>query len=293
MRGDNYLETKPILDMAQSIGEALRSDQNVETQQDPGLSVELRTLLRLFHHHRGVIGLHTNCPEQSLSHFETFTKMLQDEIGADKTVGGKDQSLGVAWNELGNAYLQNHSYDRAEECLNKSIDALSSLSGSTRISINMPLVNLAFCYWLQGRLSEAGNVFQDALTDREKEYGVDDKTSFVYVSTAQINMFMAAVDIFTAPGSFSSDLAMFALHRAERKRVSYSTSDAFCNIKLQSETIITEPAMHALQFPITMSVSPSTTQLCKFEIQKTVSFSFANKITKNSRGPGYQGLWRP
>ncbi|PVH80610.1 hypothetical protein DL98DRAFT_654560 [Cadophora sp. DSE1049] len=167
MRGDNYLETSPILDMAQSIGEALQSDQTTGAQH-PNLDVELRTLLRLFHHHRGVIGLHTNRPEQSLTHFKTFTKMLQDVAGADKTEGGNDQSLGVAWNELGNAYLQNHHYDQAEE-----------LSGSTKISINMPLINLAFCYWLQGRLDESGNLFQEALTDREKEYGVDDKTSLI------------------------------------------------------------------------------------------------------------------
>ncbi len=45
---------------------------------------------------------------------------------------GKDQSLGVAWNELGCAYLQNDTTLDAEECFKKSIDSLGALEGATR-----------------------------------------------------------------------------------------------------------------------------------------------------------------
>jgi tetratricopeptide (TPR) repeat protein len=105
--------------------------------------------------------------------------MLQKKTGADKTQGGNDLSLGIAWNELGDAYLQNNLYDESEDCFRKSIDALRAFSGSTKISINMPLINLAFCHWLQWRLDEPGSVFAEALEDREKEYGVDGKTSLM------------------------------------------------------------------------------------------------------------------
>ncbi|PYH99016.1 hypothetical protein BO71DRAFT_425642 [Aspergillus ellipticus CBS 707.79] len=43
----------------------------------------------------------------------------------------------------------------------------------------MPLINLGVTsYWVEGRLDEAAATFQQALTDREKEYGVNDTTSF-------------------------------------------------------------------------------------------------------------------
>lgn len=149
------------------------------TPEELKLAQELKVLLRLFHHHWGVIGLHTNRPKESLSHFQEFTEMLRQELGTDKPVAGKDQSLGVAWNELGNAYLQNEAHAEAEDCFLKSIDALRTLSKSTELSISMPLINLAFCHWIQGHLEESSAEFAQALTAREKEYGSNDKTSFV------------------------------------------------------------------------------------------------------------------
>lgn len=115
----------------------------------------------------------------SLSSYRTFIQMLRDQIG-DKP-RHKDQSLGVAWNELGCAYMQNDDPKEAEICLKKSIDALGALEDVTRISISMPLINLAFAYWLQDRLTEAASTFEEALADREKEYGPNDRQSFVCV----------------------------------------------------------------------------------------------------------------
>jgi tetratricopeptide (TPR) repeat protein len=179
MRGDNYLETTSLLDMARSMCESLQKGEKLLTPGYRILNEELETLLRLFHHHHGVIGLHTNRPKQSLTHFIQLTDMLQKKLGGNKTQGGNDQSLGVAWNELGNAYLQNDAYAEAEDCFLKSIHALRSLTNSTKISINMPLINLAFCHWLQGDLDKSESVFQESLEDREREYGVNDTTSLM------------------------------------------------------------------------------------------------------------------
>ena len=175
MRGDDYLEAIPLLDM----GEALCASLDSGSDRDETSNEELRCQLRrMFHHHRGVIGLHINTPKESLSHFRAFTDDLRSHFG-DAHKGGTDQSLGVAWNELGNAFLQNEMWDQAEDSFMKSINALKGLEGATKVSISMPLINLAFTHWLQGRLDEAAADFEEALEDRETEYGIDDKTSFV------------------------------------------------------------------------------------------------------------------
>jgi Tfp pilus assembly protein PilF len=43
----------------------------------------------------------------------------------------------------------------------------------------MPLINLGFAALVQGREAEADEIFSQALADREKEYGSNDKISFV------------------------------------------------------------------------------------------------------------------
>jgi tetratricopeptide (TPR) repeat protein len=179
MRGTNYQEIDPLLDMAKLMCEALQRGSKEKTPETPRLNKELETFLCLIHHHQGVIGLHTNNPKKSLTHFREFTNMLRKMMGGDKIEGGEDKRLGVAWNELGNALLQSEHYAEADECFVKSIDAFESLSCETLIDINMPMINLAFCRWLQGRLEEAGQLFEEALEVREHAYGRDGDISFV------------------------------------------------------------------------------------------------------------------
>lgn len=173
----SFAETPSLLNMAQVLYEALQQDSAAAKSRNLQLKHEFESLVRISHHHRGVLGLHNNKPELSLPNFQSFNNMLREKFG-DKS-SGTDQSLGVSWNELGNAFLQNKAWKEAKDCFLKSIDALAALDGSTRITISMPLINLAFAYWLEGQLDEAAKTFQDALNNREAEYGVDDKTSFV------------------------------------------------------------------------------------------------------------------
>jgi tetratricopeptide (TPR) repeat protein len=164
--------------MAQSMCEPIQNSlaaHGGEAQSD--LKEQVERLLRMFHHHRGELSLHTNQPRISLSSYRTFIKMLNAKLGDAPC--GKDQSLGVAWDELGCAWLQSDKPGEAEPCFQKSIEALGALEGATRISISLPLINIAFAYWLQGRLEEAASTFQEALEDREREFGVNDWTSFV------------------------------------------------------------------------------------------------------------------
>lgn len=75
-----------------------------------------------------------------------FIDMLKNKIG--NAPRGKDQSLGVTWNELGCAWLQNENPNEAVPCFKNSINAPRALEGATKISISMPLINIAFAYLL-------------------------------------------------------------------------------------------------------------------------------------------------
>lgn len=106
-----------------------------------------------------------------------FNQLVRDSY-QDKP-RGTDQTLGVSWNELGNAYLQNNDSIKAENCFLESKWPFEALDGATRISISMPLINLGFAALVQDREDKADEIFSQALADREKEYGSNDKISFV------------------------------------------------------------------------------------------------------------------
>lgn len=172
-----FAETQPLLNTAHRIGIRLATDQQAIQTHPSELRTEFEHLQRIYYHHSGSLAEHTNDNQGSLNNFKRFTEMLQEKFGdAPK---GNDQSLGVAWNELGNSYLQFNQFREAEDCHRKSITALSMLNGAAKISINMPLINLAYTKWVAGDLEEASNLFEEALKDRIAEYGLNDRTSFV------------------------------------------------------------------------------------------------------------------
>jgi hypothetical protein len=167
-----FTETTSLLDMADEIQKGIR----VPSDPNPEVKRGFERLQRIYQHHRGVFALHTNDPKRSLSHLQKFMDLTSALFG--DVPHGKDQSMGVAWNELGNAHLQNDNVEEAEKCFLKSIDALRSMDGAQDIDISMPLVNLAFALWLKGSLKESADAFERAFEDRKKKYGIADKTSF-------------------------------------------------------------------------------------------------------------------
>ncbi|RAO64269.1 uncharacterized protein BHQ10_000281 [Talaromyces amestolkiae] len=169
-------DTIPLLYLAESMCDAF-GDENEEDPSKQNLNKQLVVLYRTIIYERGVRALHTNDPEGALLNMKKFNQLVRD-IYHDKPPG-TDQTLGVSWNELGNAYLQNNNGIEAESCFLSSKEAFEALDGATRISISMPLINLGFAALAQGREGEADEIFSQALADREKEYGRDDKISFV------------------------------------------------------------------------------------------------------------------
>lgn len=171
-----YEDTLPFLEMAKELCKPLEQDHEGLAGQDETVKEEFEEQLSLFHLNPGAFGLHTNQEDMSLPHFKAFTTMVQAKLG--DTPPGNDQRMAVAWNELGNAYLQNKEKEQAEKCFVRSINALDVLDNPDANALSMPKINLGFVFWLQGRLDEAAAIFQESLDQREKAYGKDDQVSF-------------------------------------------------------------------------------------------------------------------
>ncbi|KAH8821382.1 NB-ARC and TPR domain protein [Xylogone sp. PMI_703] len=176
MRG-RFDDTIPLLYQAELMCDAFEV-KNSNDRSEQSLKDQLAVLRRTMIYERGVRALHTNNPEISLISMKEFNKIVRDSY-KDRPDGGTDQTLGVSWNELGNAYLQNSDGIEAEKCFVESKKSFQALDGATRISISMPLINLGFAAWVQGQLAEAADIFSQALADREEAYGIDDTISFV------------------------------------------------------------------------------------------------------------------
>jgi tetratricopeptide (TPR) repeat protein len=168
LRAD-YHDTEPLIEMAEELCKPLQLDEEGLKGQKDEVKLEFEEQLRMFHFHRGALAHHTNQPKMALANCEAHYRMLRDKL--DNTV---DQRLGVALNELGVAYLQNNDTTRAEECLRASLDILEQLGDITTNSVSMPLINLGFALWLQGRQDDAATVFERALAARELAYGPND-----------------------------------------------------------------------------------------------------------------------
>ena len=177
MRG-RFEETIPLLYLAEIMCDSLEKERPRDISAQYLLNDQLAVLRRTMTYERGVRALHINEPEISLINMKAFNKAVRESY-KDVIPGGKDQTLGVSWNELGNAFLQNNDGLEAEKCYLESKNCLGALEGATHISVSMPLINLGFASWIQGRLGEADEAFCQALKDRENEYGIDDKVSFV------------------------------------------------------------------------------------------------------------------
>lgn len=175
MRSD-FQDTIALLQMAEYMFKPLQDDEQGKQQQDEEVLEEFEEQLRLFEHHPGTLALHINRPGESLPHLKSFKAMVQEKIRQRPL--GQDQRLGVAWNELGNAYLQNRYAKEAEDCFRNSIESLEVLESATTNTVSMPLISLGFALWMQDELEEAAKVFGRALADREAAYGQNDTVSF-------------------------------------------------------------------------------------------------------------------
>ena len=171
-----FEQTSSLLDMAESLYNGIQQPLKEEAMSPSTLLYELKYAKCIYHHHRGVLGLHTNDPKAGLVNFEPCVRTLR--VLLDEEAKRSNSLLGVVLNELGNAYLQLGMIEEATETLNESVTMLEGLKDTTKALVTMPQINLAFAYWVGKRLDEASSLFHQTLQDRFDELGVGDTSSF-------------------------------------------------------------------------------------------------------------------
>lgn len=146
--------------------------QNDQTKQ------RVRRIVAECHHNLGCVGTETNQTEMTLQHFRIFNEMMCAEIQGN--LRKTDKRLAISWNELGNAHMLDHEWERAEECFKKSLETARLLDEFDPSEMSFPFVNLGLAYWITDRLEEAKAVLEEGLGYREAAYGKDDNRSFMY-----------------------------------------------------------------------------------------------------------------
>jgi tetratricopeptide (TPR) repeat protein len=172
LRSD-YTATLPLIEMAEKLCEPLKNDQEGLSRASDELKEEFEALLRNFYFHRGALAHHINEPQMALANCTEFKRLLQEKLASQES-----QSLGVAWNELGVAHLQNGHTEKSCDCFRNAIAIMKRLPEISPNTMSMPLINLGFALWIAGQLDEAAATFEHTLSLRETAYGVNDTQSF-------------------------------------------------------------------------------------------------------------------
>jgi tetratricopeptide (TPR) repeat protein len=165
--------------MAQSICESLKFRlYEYPNASDHGVThAELDYTLAELYHNRGCIASDANDAVEAMMNLETFHDMMHKELG--ENIQRTDMRLGLACNELGNAYMLKEDWVQGEKYFLRSIELLEQLDDFEPVVISLPLVNLGYAFWLQGRLDEAVAVLEKGVDDREAKYGIHDTNSFM------------------------------------------------------------------------------------------------------------------
>ncbi|KAK0628369.1 hypothetical protein B0T17DRAFT_614298 [Bombardia bombarda] len=168
----------PFFDSAFKICESIRPFlEDSTTAVAERLRTRLDDVLLELHHNMGSVGTETNDPQSTMKHFKICNDMMIEKSG-DKIISiGQDRRLAVSWNELGNAYMMNHMWEKGEECFNNCIKSFSRLEGFIPTD-SVAYKNLGLVYWLTGRNEAAEEALLIGLRQREDVYGVDDSESF-------------------------------------------------------------------------------------------------------------------
>lgn len=163
-------------DICVSLKQRLRKPSGTESPSTQHWQ-SLDRILAEIEHNRGCIATEINEPSDALKYHTRFNALMVQELG--RTQGGRDMRLAISWNELGNAHMLNRDWKTGQECFERSIALMQQLDDFEESLVSLPVANLGLAHWLQGRASEAMEVLQKGLQDREAKYGPDDRVSFM------------------------------------------------------------------------------------------------------------------
>lgn len=154
---------KELLDSAQSICEALSDDTNL--------------ILSDIFYARGADAAETNQKDIAFANNLAFLN-IREEISKTSEEGAKDLTLAQAYNQAGNAYLDQGNMEEAIKLYQKALNVFRSRSDYTKDMTTICVANLGTALWMQGDYEKAFNLLVDNLLARQKAYGHDDTTSF-------------------------------------------------------------------------------------------------------------------
>ena len=117
-----------------------------------------------------------------MTHYSEFLKLCQES--SDLSRGKEDIRLAIAHNEMGIANMLNKEYTQAANYFGRAIDIYRRLPDFTQEMIALAETNLGLAFWLLGELDQADKILSKTLQVRKDLYGLDDRESFKYASTA-------------------------------------------------------------------------------------------------------------
>lgn len=173
----NFVVSLPLFIDAQSIAERLASSLSPHSRMDGSDTDQVDSLLAEIHHNIGCVSTETNDPKGALTHFKVFNQLMMQKPESP----GKDKSLAISWNELGNGYMLNEMWMEGLESFKTSISTMKRVDDFQWTDVSFPLVNLGLAYWFTNQLEEASKTLLEGLRHREDAYGVGDKESFMCV----------------------------------------------------------------------------------------------------------------
>lgn len=103
---------------------------------------------------------------------------LRLEISKTSNEGSKDSQLAKAYNQAGNAYLDQEDIPKAISLYEKALKTYRSLDDYGETMETICVANLGTALWMQGRNQEAFKILDQNLNARYNKFGVNHDESF-------------------------------------------------------------------------------------------------------------------
>lgn len=156
---------------ARAIGEVQMEDAS--SKDDP----DFINLLSKIYYTFGTLCDVTNEKSEGFKAHEKFLALRNHLQHLQPKLLHEDELLAQAYNELANGYAAQKNYDDAEIHYRLSISVYNKLRQPNKLQLSLPYANLGLVLWLKGDLEAASALVAEALKDREKIFGPDDRDS--------------------------------------------------------------------------------------------------------------------
>ncbi|KAF2232579.1 tetratricopeptide repeat domain-containing protein [Viridothelium virens] len=132
-------------------------------------------LMADIHYGLAAVANETNDADACLHH----TKSLLDmRLKVFEASGHSDIRLAIAHNEMAIAWVMNGQYKNAIQAFENSIKVYRAMENYSRAIDTNPRTNLGFTYWIMGQNSQAYEILEALLRDRELRFGKGDTESY-------------------------------------------------------------------------------------------------------------------